>query len=273
MAFPNNLQAQELEKVEAFSTFGAARVSLTQSVETTSEGVLTFDVQHQFGSVRTGIDEFFGLDQATTRLGLSYGITDWLSVGIGRSGLYKAYDGSLKAKLFTQSYDGGSPVTMTYYGNVVANSSKWPYNNVPYLASHRFSYTNQLLIARKMGDHLSLQFSPTFIHRNFVENNQADNNIWDLGFAARYLFKDNFSLSVDYHQMLSEYTADNYDNSLTFGFNFLTAGHAFQIFASNSVGMIEQHYIPETKGSWLDGNIHLGFTIVRNFTLKAPDYF
>ncbi len=269
----HGIKAQNKDAVGQNETFGATRISLTQSVEPTVKGQLMFDIQHQFGPINSGIEEFFGLDQATTRLGLTYGVFDWLSVGIGRTGLYKTYDGSLKARLLTQKISGGSPVTLAYFGNVGIYTTTWNYDNVPYYFSHRLSYTNQLLIARRFGDHLSVQLSPTFIHRNFVENSDADNDIWDVGVAARYLFNEKYSVTVDYHYLLSKYTSDNYNNSLTVGFNILTAGHVFSLFASNSIGLVEQQFIPATEGSWLDGDIHFGFTISRSFSIVEPDYF
>ena len=267
------LKAQDSDAIGQNETFGTSRVSLSQSIEPAVKGQLMFDIQHQFGPLNSGIQEFFGLDQATTRLGLNYGVFDWLSVGLGRSGLYKTYDGSLKARLITQKKSGGSAVTVTYFGNMGIYTTTWNYTNVPYYFSHRLSYINQILVARRFGDHLSVQLSPTFIHRNFVESNQADNDVWDLGIAARYLFAENYSITFDYHYALSKYTADNYNNSLTIGFNILTAGHVFSLFASNSLGLIEQQFIPSTKGSWLDGDIHFGFTISRAFSIVEPDYF
>ena len=54
---------------------------------------------HRFGSVSGGFYEFFGLDQARTRLGLKYGITDRFEIGLGRSTLNKNIDGSIKWKI------------------------------------------------------------------------------------------------------------------------------------------------------------------------------
>ena len=273
VVLPTDVSAQESEAIGQNETFAASRISLTQSVEPTVKGQLMFDIQHQFGPINSGISEFFGLDQATTRLGLTYGVLDWLSVGIGRAGLYKTYDGSVKVRILRQKEKGSSPLTLSYFGNFGVNTTEWNYDNVPYYFSHRLSYVNQLLIARKFGDHLSIQMSPTFIHRNFVESADADNDVWGIGFAARYLFAEKYSVTMDYHYLLSKYTADNYNNSLTLGFNVITAGHVFSLFATNSLGLLEQQFIPATTGSWLDGDIHFGFTISRSFTIKEEDYF
>ncbi len=261
----NNLESRE--------TFGASRIGLTQSVEPLFKGVLDFEIQHQFGPINSGISEFFGLDQAVTRLGLSYGITDWLTVSYGRTGLNKTYNGALKIRILRQDREEGFPFTLSYFVNMGIYTTTWHYDNVPYYLSHRFSYTNQLLIARKFNEHFSAQLSPTFIHRNFVESKSADNDIVDIGFAFRYLLGEKFGFIFDYHYLLSSYTANKYNNSLTFGVNILTAGHVFSLFATNSNGMIEQQFVPSTEGSWLKGDIRFGFTITRSFTLIEPDYF
>ncbi len=82
----------------AYASFKASRVVYGQSVENPSAGNLIFLIQHNFGSLNLGAYELFGLDQATIRLGLEYGINDWLAVGVGRSSWQKTYDGFLKAK-------------------------------------------------------------------------------------------------------------------------------------------------------------------------------
>src|SRR5512138_3906869 len=66
-------------------TFKSSRVVIGQSVETTPNGDLTLLVSHHFGAVNTGFYEFFGLDQASTRIGLEYGINKFMCAGVGRS--------------------------------------------------------------------------------------------------------------------------------------------------------------------------------------------
>mgnify|MGYP000133980726 CR=1 FL=1 len=58
-----------------------------------AERNLIFLIQYHFGQLKSGIYELFGLDQATNRLGLEYGIYDHIMVGIGCSTWEKTYDG------------------------------------------------------------------------------------------------------------------------------------------------------------------------------------
>ena len=76
--------------------FHSTRVIMSHSVEMLPAGVLDFRILHRFGNVNRGLYEFFGLDQATIRLGLDYGITPNLMVGIGRGSYKKELDGFIK---------------------------------------------------------------------------------------------------------------------------------------------------------------------------------
>ena len=155
-----------------YATFKTTRIINAQSVENPASGVLMFLIQHRFGRINTGGYEFFGLDQATIRLGLEYGITKRLAVGIGRSSYEKTYDGFLKYKILRQSTGlRKMPVSMSYYVSTAITSLKWEDQGVEdrtnYFSS-RVSYTHQLLIARKFSNALSLQLLPTLIHKNLV---------------------------------------------------------------------------------------------------------
>ncbi len=76
------------EKQYVVNGFKSSRVIMSHSMEMLRPGVLDFRILHRFGNVNEGISEFFGLDDATIRLGLDYGISNNLTLGIGR-GSYK----------------------------------------------------------------------------------------------------------------------------------------------------------------------------------------
>ena len=88
------LQAQDdllslLEEEEttdyATSSFKTNRVINLHSLENTHSGVLDFKINHRFGMLNQGVYDLFGLDNASMRLGLDYGITKNLQIGLGRS--------------------------------------------------------------------------------------------------------------------------------------------------------------------------------------------
>jgi len=69
----------------AYATFKSTNVVIGQSIENPAKGTMLMNIQHHFGPVNSGFYNFFGFDQAVTRLGFSYGITDRISIGIGRT--------------------------------------------------------------------------------------------------------------------------------------------------------------------------------------------
>src|SRR5689334_14254428 len=66
-------------------TFKAGHIVNTQTIEQPGGGALNFVIQHRFGQLNSGAYNFFGLDNATLRLGLDYGISDRFAAGVGRS--------------------------------------------------------------------------------------------------------------------------------------------------------------------------------------------
>ncbi|MFA5417344.1 MAG: DUF5777 family beta-barrel protein [Bacteroidales bacterium] len=257
-----------------YATFKTTRISLGQSVENPANGNLIFDIQHHFGPLNNGVDDFFGLDQATTRLGLQYGITDWLVVGIGRTTLEKTVDGSIKIKLWRQSTGEVSmPLSISLFGNTGINTLKWAHPERTNYFSSRLSYVGQVLIARKFSSSISIQLSPTYIHRNLVSETIDDNDVLAMGAGGRFKLTKRISLNLEYYYLITAQTAKDYDNTLSVGFDIETGGHVFQLFFTNSQGIIEEHFIPRTTGKWLNGDIHFGFNISRNFVLKKPKEF
>ncbi|MGM0565622.1 MAG: DUF5777 family beta-barrel protein [Bacteroidota bacterium] len=257
-----------------YATFKSTRVISGQSVENPAEGVLQFVVSHHFGRVNQGAYDLFGLDQATVKLDFQYGITDRLAVGIGRSSYQKTFDGFVKYKALRQSTgEKEMPVTLSYVAGADLNSLKWKYPDRDNHFSSRISYFHQLLLARKFNEDLSLQLSPTVIHKNLVETANDPNDIIALGAGGRYKLTQRFSLNAEYFYLLTEETANEFENVLSIGVDIETGGHVFQLHFTNAQPMFERGFISETRGKWADGDVYFGFNINRVFTIKKPEEF
>lgn len=255
----------------ATASFKATRVILGHSLETPAKGALVFNVSHHFGRINEGWYEFFGLDQANIRLGFDYGITDWLMIGIGRTSVQKVYDGSLKIKMLRQSKgERNMPVTLTYFGAIGITSLKWAEPERENYFSSRMSYVHQLIVGRKFTRNLTLQLVPSLVHRNLVETKEDQNDVWALGAGGRYKISSWISVNMEYYYLLPGKTADDYSNSFSIGVDLETGGHVFQLYLTNSRGLIEQQFIPFTDGKWGNGDIHFGFNIHRTFQIVKP---
>ena len=253
----------------AYATFKTTRICVGQSIENPPNGNLIFIVSHPFGAVNQGFQEFFGLDQATTRIGFEYGVNDWLALGIGRSTMNKTFDGFMKVKLLRQSSGARNmPLSVSYFGSTAINGLKWQDPDRKNYFTSRMSYAHQLLIARKFSNALSLQLMPTLIHRNLVAREIDENDVFAIGAGGRAKISNRVSINAEYYYLLPGQTADDFYNTFTIGFDIETGGHVFQLFATNARGAIEPYYIAQSGGSWLNGDIHIGFNITRVFTIK-----
>jgi hypothetical protein len=263
----------------AFATFKGTRLGNGHTVETKSKNTLEFIFQHRFGAISGGAYEMFGLDQAYVRLALDYGITDKLSVSIGRNSFDKTMDGYLKYKLLRQSKgEKNFPVTVTAFANAAYKLS--PRNNTDispdFQNVDRLSYTGQLLIARKFTPSFSFQIMPTFVHKNSINfaSEVAEHNQFALGFGGRLKVSKSIALTGEYYANvnLGEYYVGEelypYHNSFCLGIDIETGGHVFQLLLTNAIGLNERAFITETQDDFFAGHIHLGFNVSRTFQLK-----
>jgi hypothetical protein len=257
------------EQTYTSATFKTTRIINMHSVENAAAGVMDFRISHRFGFINTGAYDLFGLDQALMRIGFEYGITDRLMVGMGRSNVNKAYDSFLKYKILRQgSGKHNIPLSVSYFASAVCNTVKWADPNRDNYFSSRMQYTHQLLIARKFNNDLSLQLTPTLVHKNLVPTLQDKNDILALGFGGRYKLTQRFSVNGEYIYVLPNQITSTFYNSLSLGVDIETGGHVFQLHLTNSTSMLEPGFITESVGQWKNGGIHFGFNVSRVFTVR-----
>jgi hypothetical protein len=251
----------------AFATFKTNRVVNGHSIETVAQREFDFKISHRFGFVSGGFYDLFGLDQATMRFGGDFGITDNINVGIGRSNTDKTYDGFVKYKFLKQSSGvKNMPVTAVAISHMGISTIKWPQPNRENFLSSRLHYTHQLLIARKFSEGLSMQLSPTLVHKNLVDSSQFTNDILAVGIGVRQRLSGSVTLNGEYFYVLPNQLSATKTNSLSIGFDIETGGHVFQLFFTNAAAPFEKGFITDTRAKWTDGDIRFGFNIARVFS-------
>mgnify|MGYP003635194106 CR=1 FL=1 len=255
----------------ATASYKSSRIINSISLENTAEGVLDLRISHRFGTINSGADEFFGLDNANTRIGFDYGLKPWLMIGVGRSTFEKAYDGFFKAKILKQSSGAQNmPVSLQFFSSVMINSLKAA-NPAQDLFTSRMGYTFQILVGRKFSKNTTIQFMPTLVHRNFVETQAEKNDVFLVGIGGRQKFSSRAAITYEFHYVLPNQLAPQYVNySFSVGVDIETGGHVFQLFLTNSAGMNEQQFLTQNTGDWANGDIRIGFNISRVFTVKKP---
>jgi hypothetical protein len=263
--------SKDVEPDYATATFKTTRLINGHTMENVAAGVLDMRISHRFGAINSGIQQFYGLDVATMRVSLEYGINRWLMIGGGRSTYEKTYDSFLKAKLLRQSKGTRNmPITLSYMASM--QTITVPYANpdrTNFFTSNMF-FVHQLIIARKFNDSFSFQISPTLVHRNLVDSIATPHDLFSIGMGGRMKLTRRTSINVEYFYQLSRFKPAGTTDMLSIGFDIETGGHVFQLCFTNSPYMIEKAFIHQNTGSWKAGDIIGGFNISRNFTIRDP---
>lgn len=252
------------------NTFYSTRLVNSQTVEILGPGSMDLRINHRFAPLNLGFYDWFGLDIASMRMGFDFGLAKNLMVGVGRTTFNKEFDGFVKYRLMHQNTSGSLPLSIDLLGSVAYKTIKID-PGFGVTSSDRTFYTAQLLIARKLNDHTSIQVSPTFTHYNrvlFLVNGPpaitgGANNMFAIGFLARQRISKRVSINAEYFLQTNRFDGTN--DPLSFGVDINTGGHVFQLHFTNSTGMNEHTFIHETTGSWGKGDIRWGFNISRIF--------
>jgi len=255
------LDSTQVEDTYATAAFKGLQVATLQTTKMPAANEWYFVVSHRFGTVKNGIDEFFGLDAATTKIGGVYGITNWLSVSASRHTMLKMYEGSVKYRVARQSAD--FPVDIVGYNTVDINTflEKEDYPNIEF--ADRLAFISQVIISRKLSDNLSLELVPSYIHKNLYNPLTENDNQFTMAAGGRMKLTKRMSLNLEYGHNFDK--PDFYKNPLSVGLDIETGGHIFQLIFTNSQGMTESGYLTNAAGDWGDGDFFFGFNLYRVF--------
>ncbi|WGD34950.1 DUF5777 family beta-barrel protein [Olleya sp. YS] len=248
----------------ATATFKGLKIVNFESTKLVADKEFTFVVAHRFGSLKNGLDTFFGLDDAVTRLNFIYGLSDAINISVSRSSFQKIYESAIKYRL-AQQQDNGFPFTIVGYNSILINTALDKANYPKLEFKDRMGYTAQLLIARKVSTNLSLELAPTLFHDNFVLDNNQDNTQFALGMGTRYKLGKRWSLNADYGWHLNRSSTSPFKNPLSIGIDLETGGHVFQMHFTNAQAMNTNGFLGQATGDWSDGDIYFGFNLSRRF--------
>ncbi|GEN69394.1 MULTISPECIES: DUF5777 family beta-barrel protein [Chryseobacterium] len=241
--------------------FKALQIVTGQSTKLAAKKEWYIIVAHRFGDVSTGFKNFFGLDNASTKLGVIYGISDAISVSLSRETNMKTFEGAAKYRLIRQNDD--FPVDIVGY-NVMGVNTDLSKDNYPFLKfNDRLSYLTQALISRRFNDKLSLQLTPSYVHKNLYEPKNEDKNQFLAGLGGRYKISKRVSVNAEYFVNFDNHSF--YKNPLSLGVDIETGGHVFQLLFSNSQINSDIGYLTNASGEWGKGHIFFGFNLYRVF--------
>jgi len=237
------------------NTFESIWIIDNQTVMVPIKGSFEMDIMHRFGTLEEGYKTFYGIfETSMIRLGFSYVPIDKLLVGISIGRYNMTWEGYAKYAILKQTKNK-YPVSITYYGNVAVDTrTKDNFQN----GSDRFMFFNQVLIARKLTDKLSIQVAPSLTHQNVVQgywktsgsvadstykavvDGEMNHNHFAIAVSARYKLKQGMSILFNYDQPLTQHATNNPNPSLSLGIEFTTSSHAFQLFFTNYYYLVAQ---------------------------------
>jgi len=204
-----------------------------------SKNALEVTMAHRFGLINGGTNDLAGFwAPSNIRIAVAYGIHERLTIGYGTTKFDRLQDFNWKVGILKQTRSGKIPVSVSYYGNFVIDARQKDqglFRNT----QDRYSYFNQLIIARRFSPKLSLQVAPSVSHYNIVKNTMR-NDMVAVALGGRYKISPQTAVTVDYSQPITEFQRDNPSPGISLGFEFATSGHAFQLFISNYQGIVPQ---------------------------------
>lgn len=255
------------------NTFEGNYIIDGQTVMVPIKGTFAFDIQHRFGTVEHGFSDLFGMfATATMRLGFRYVPIDNLQIGFGATNEKMQVDWNAKYSILKQTKDGTMPVSITYYGNAAMDTRKADNTTLFVNTSDRFSYFNQIIIARKISEKLSIQVSPSYSHFNNLEGYLNElgnvqpkwsNDQFAVSASGRYKISDESAIIVNYDQPLTQNPALNPHPNISFGIEMRTSGHDFEIFFGNYSSLIPQNNILYNQNDFTKSQFLIGFNISR----------
>lgn len=251
------------EPTPVIATFKATRIVNAQSVELVRPKTTEFMIQHRFGSMKNGLYDLMGMDNATIRFDLKYGLNPYMSLGVGRSSLNKTYDFFTKIKFAQQSDEFPISVALFLKSEIqtLSRNSDFSHELV-----NRITYDSQFLLAKKLNSKVSIQLMPTWIHHNWVRTHEDDHDLFSLGMGGRFKLSNRVSVNGDTFFPMG--TRDStFIQSWGVGCDIETGGHVFQIMVTNVQGAFESAYVENASGKIEGMDLYLGFNITRVFSI------
>ena len=255
------------------NTFIGNTILDNQTVMVPIKGTLEATIQHRFGVVTNGFKDLFGVyGSANMRLAINYTPVKNLQLGFGATNDRMQANFTAKLALLKQTKDNKMPVSVTYYGDALMDTREKNSSLAIVNFSDRWAYLNQLIIARKFCERFSLQIAPSITYFNNVEayvdasgkyQPKMENAHLAISFSGKWKLTEGTSFLLNYDQPLTQHAMNNPHPNISFGFEFNTSGHDFQIFAGNYGFAVPQDNHVQNQNDFQKGQFVIGFNISR----------
>jgi len=235
-----------------------------------NKNTLEVQMQHRFGEINGDKNDLAGFyGAANIRIAVSYAIFERLTIGFGTTKDAHLQDFNWKVALFRQTRSNSTPLSVSYYGNFTVNARKSEGSGF-YHIQDRYSFFNQLIIAKRFNPNISLQIAPSVSHFNQVDPGSEpgrkfmDDDMIAVSLGGRFKVSPQTSILFDYSQPLSNIDSKP-KSGISLGVEFATSAHSFQIFLTNYKGIVPQQNYMKNQNDFFNGDVLIGFNITRNY--------
>ena len=234
--------------------FGTRLLNLPTTT-TPSKGDFLVRISHRFSDrVEEGLDDFFGMDSyANILLSLGYGITDNLTVTVGRARSYKEYELSADWLVAEQGRASGLPFSATLHGGVSLVTDASP---------DEAKFSIEASLARQVTRRFSVLVVPAFV-TNADHFSLDPQNTFSIGVGGRYMVLKDLSIIAEWVPALAGYK--EIESGWGLGLEAKIGGHVFQLFFNNCLGLTPAQYLPGGDLRLGDFDFRIGFNIFRTF--------
>jgi hypothetical protein len=221
---------------------------------------LEFRILHRFkaSAPDAGSRDFYGLDSgAWISLGLAYGLSETVELGLRRTNLQHDYEGYAKWVPIHQAASG-APLSLalrTSYSNSRETG-----------AFNRSRYGAQAILARRFGAGVSLMLVPTYVSRTNYLDQTDTRGTGAFGVGGEWRLNSKMAITGEWIGQPSGVRNDFQSGSI--GFSIATDRHVFHLFATNTFGSHTDQYAPGGDLEVRDGGFRLGFNISRSYTTR-----
>jgi hypothetical protein len=217
-----------------------------------------FEIAHRFyPSIKSGHEVLFGLDgPAAIRFALAYGITNRLTVALGRSNLDDNVDLSVKGRVL-EVVGSSLPLLVGFQSGFGWNTQVAGLSDTD---SRALQFYVRAMINTMIAKKLALGLVPAYLYNSNVRSLDVE-EIVTLGLVAQYYATPFFSLMAEWDPSLA---GDDYlHDPVSWGIELETGGHFFKLVASNSTRLNPSQYMAGSDDPAGGRYWHLGFSITR----------
>lgn len=221
---------------------------------TAGQGEFLFEISHRFlPPISDAEDALFGLDGGVRlRLGIAYGVTDALTVGLMRSNLDDNFDLGAKFRFFEQ--DGPVPLQLAVAGGVAWNTEVFGG-----VGSTRQAHA-ELIANARLGERLALGVVPAWVVNPQLAEDGED-PVFSVGVHSQVYLSETVSLLGEW--VVTPDRAGSPDHPGSLAVELETGGHFFRIGVTNSLRLNPSQFLVGAAQPFEADELRLGFNVTR----------